>query len=179
MDPGHGWLRVLRGAALAACCLLLGLSGHWLGGATAGSTGPMLVAAALIATGSVAWAGRQRGFGQLLGATACSQAAFHVVLSLSPDSAMGTHPAVDVRMLLGHTIGSVLMAAVLACGDAAVWGLYRSLRRFVVPRLPGALPIGDRTVRIPARLTAPATVSVALLLAAATPYRGPPRTLAA
>ncbi|MGI8694619.1 MAG: hypothetical protein ACR2JK_17240 [Geodermatophilaceae bacterium] len=53
------------------------------------------------------------------------------------------------------------------------------MRRFVVPRLPDALPIDDRTVWIPARLTAPATVRVALLLAAATPYRGPPRALAA
>ncbi|MGI8694839.1 MAG: hypothetical protein ACR2JK_18380 [Geodermatophilaceae bacterium] len=92
MDPRHGWLRALRGAALAACCLLLGFSGHTFGSAGFGRTTPVLAAAALIAAGSVVWADRQRDFRQLLGAAACSQLAFHVTFSLSPDPATAGHP---------------------------------------------------------------------------------------
>lgn len=185
MNPGYGWLRLLRGALLAACCLVLGWSGHALGGASFNATAPVLAAAVLIAAGSVGLAGRQCGFGRVLGAAAWSQLVFHLTLSVSPPPAAGHagHGAVtglDVRMLLGHVAGAVLMAAVLAYGDAAAWGLYRSLRRFVVPRVVGQVVVVDRTGQVPAHLLERVGLGAAgLLLVAATPHRGPPRVAAA
>lgn len=172
---------MLRGAALAACCLLLGVSGHALGGAPLGPSVPVLVAAVFIAAGSVAWAGRQRGFGQLLGAAACSQLALHLTLSLSlsPETSMGVHAALDLRMLLGHTVGAALLAAVLARGDATVWALYRALCRFAVPRLTVAPRAPDTCPRIGSARGDGAIMRAGLRLAAATPYRGPPRVAAA
>lgn len=179
MNPGHGWLRGLRGGVLAVCCLLLGLSGHALGGAPLGLTAPVLVTGALIAAGSVACAVRQRDFGQLFAAAACSQLAFHLALSLSPEPSMGAHAAFDSRMLLAHAGGAVPLAAVLARGDAAFWALYRAARRFVLPLVASTVPVVDRTPLVGALSTAPVGVRARLLVSAATPYRGPPQECAA
>lgn len=178
MNPGRAFLRVVRGMVLATCFTMLGLAGHAGGGAAIRLGAPSLVAAVLIAAGSVAWADRQRGFGQLLGAAACTQLAFHLTLSLSPETAMAAHAAVDQQMLVGHVAGGILMTTVLARADAAVWGLYRSARRLAnFPPVVLLGPVVDRSPHIPRR--GPAGVGAGLLLATATPHRGPPRMTAA
>lgn len=185
MDPGRGWLRVLRGLALAACCVLLGMSGHAIGGATLGLTTPVVLAAVLIGAGSVAWAGRQRDFVPLLRAAGCAQVAFHLVLSLFPAPVTAgheMHPAAplpaDVRMLLGHALGAVVMAWVLARGDALVYGLYRSLRAVVVPDVRDTRPPPAAAPRLTADRADVSIRGVGLRLAAAVPRRGPPQLVA-
>lgn len=84
-------MRLIRGGLLAACCVLLGLSGHILGGGAVPAAAPALVASGLIGVAAVAWAGRQREFRQLFVAAAIAQAAFHTALSLTP--AHGAHHA--------------------------------------------------------------------------------------
>ncbi|MGI8694838.1 MAG: hypothetical protein ACR2JK_18375 [Geodermatophilaceae bacterium] len=80
-------------------------------------------------------------------------------------------------MLLGHVVGAILMAWVLARADAVVFGLCRSLHRFVVPRVCAAPHAGERTPRLSAPPKDEAITGVGLLLATATQYRGPPRTV--
>ncbi|MBA2389096.1 MAG: hypothetical protein H0V67_02465 [Geodermatophilaceae bacterium] len=131
--------------------------------------------------------------GALLAAAACAQQAFHVTLSLSPQPAVGMHGwhvaqsaagvTVDLRMLLGHVAGAILMARVLTRGDAAVWSLYRAVHRSV--RRIGVHPLGSSPVVADARprwwagVSTGAITGAGLRLAAATPYRGPPRAFAA
>lgn len=177
MEPGPGATRLLRGGLLAACCLLLGLSGHLVGGGGVPSAAPVLLGGALVAAGCVAWAGKPRGFRQLLVAAAAAQGGFHLTLSLSPAHPMAGHPLVpDLRMLAGHAAATVVMAAVLAHGERVLDALARVADRalFVVPRDPEVY----RPVQIP--ITGPdAGPATGVLVAAGCPRRGPPARTAA
>ncbi|CAN5223232.1 hypothetical protein BH20ACT5_BH20ACT5_21410 [soil metagenome] len=174
MNPGRGRLRLLRGAVLAACCVLLAISGHALGDGPVGLTAPLVVAIALVAGGSVAWADQQRGFGHLLGAAMCSQVAFHLTLSLSPEHAVGHAGAtVDVRMVLGHVAATVVMAWILAKGDAGAWALHRSLRG-LLPRIGGLPTVPASPPSMCPRRRASVENRAGLRLATARPHRGPP-----
>lgn len=177
MEPGPDATRLLRGGLLAACCLLLGLSGHLVGGGGAPSAAPVLLGGALVAAGCVAWAGRPRSVRQLLTAAAAAQGAFHLTLSLAPAHPMPGHPLIpDLRMLAGHAAATVVMVAVLAYGERVLDALARTAARalLVVPRDPE----GYRPVRVPA--TGPDdTTATGVLVAAGCPRRGPPARTAA
>lgn len=175
MDPGPGATRLLRGGLLAACCLLLGLSGHLVGGGGVPSAAPALLGGALVAAGCVAWAGRSRTFGQLVVAAAAAQGAFHLALSLSPAHAM--HPLVpDLRMLAGHAVATVVMAAVLAYGDWVLDAFGRALNR-ALPVEPGHAEVFG-TVRV-AAVEVRTITGHGVLVAVGHPRRGPPATVAA
>ena len=177
MDPGHGTMRLVRGGVLATCSVLLGLSGHLLGGGSGQVVAPTVLAGAVIGVASVAWAHRRRGFGQLMGAAVLAQVAFYGTLALaSSHGSVHHHDGMTAawsgqRMMLAHAVAAVLMAAVLAHGDAVLWSLGRMLPavvrpgRWPVPVVRGTLPPPDGGERAPRR---------ALVVAATQPHRGPP-----
>jgi len=189
MDPGRGSLRALRGGLLAACCALLGISAHVLGGGSV-DLGQTLLLTVLLATAAMALAGRRPGTGTLLVVAAVAQAAFHVVLAAAHRSAeLASHGAethqsgpLDLGaldgllpttwMTLAHAAGAVLVAVVLARGDAALFALARVARRWIcVPGRPSGVARGG--VRHPVtRVDHPRPL--ARLLTAQLRYRGPP-----
>jgi hypothetical protein len=174
-SPGQGAVRVLRGSVLAACCTLLALCGHVLGGGSVSSVLAMLVVAAPLGAAFVIWADRERGPVQMAVAGLGSQVAFHLVFALC--AGPGHQEASGLWMLTGHLLAAAVVARLLSGGEAALWSLYRALRavvvRWVIAR-PGAVrvPTAARLVDVglPARRE--------LVLARAHPRRGPPRALA-
>lgn len=175
MNPGRGWLRLLRGGVLATASVLLGLSGHLFGGGSADAAlaAPTLLVGAVVGAGAVAWAHRRRGFGQLLAAATVAQVALHVTLSLMPahhDHGAAATSSFGLSMVLGHAAASLVMAWALARGETALWALGRILfrpRRAAVAASayrPGLVPIPLPGVLVPAGLR----------VATAHPHRGPP-----
>lgn len=173
MDPEHATMRLVRGGLLALCCVLLGMSGHTLGGGTSPAAVPALIASALIGGAAVAWAGRRRDFGPLLLAAAEGQVLFHLILTSAPTGM--SHHGLSLRMLAAHAVATVVMAAVLARGEAVLDALYRSLRQFVLLPGPGPVLVVTTPPRLSVRPPEPSDGEVGLRFAAATPYRGPPR----
>lgn len=174
MEPGRGGLRALRGGLLAVSCSLLGISAHLLGGGSL-ALGPTLLAALLAALGAVGLAGRRRGARTLFLAAAVVQAGFHVALSGGHD--MAAHAAPDgslpgLWMTAAHAVGTVLVAVVLARGDAALFAMGRLAGRWRAGRVSPPLmpaPVVAASVRpsVPRR-------PLALFLTAQLRYRGPP-----
>jgi hypothetical protein len=174
-SPGLGAVRVLRGSALAACCTLLALCGHVLGGGSVSSVLAMLVVAAPLGAAFVIWADRERGPVEMAVAGLGSQVAFHLVFSLC--AGPGHPEANSLWMLSGHLLAAVVMATLLSSGEAALWSLYRALHAVVVRWVLGR----PTAVRVPtaARLIdAGLPARRELVLARAHPRRGPPRALA-
>jgi hypothetical protein len=174
MDAGQGTMRLLRGGLLAACCVLLGLSGHTLGGGSVPAAAPALVASALIGLAAVAWAGRRRDFRALLWAAALAQAAFHTALSLAPTH--NQQHGLVLRMLAGHAAATVVMAAALARGEAVLEACARAAGYLGVPDPP--VLISSRPVLRP-RPVRRMVAAAGVLLATAHPRRGPPVAAAA
>ena len=166
---------MLRGSAFAACCTLLALCGHVLGGGSVSSVLAMLVVAAPIGAAFVIWADRERGPVEMAVAGLGSQVAFHLVFSLC--TGPGHQDATGLWMLTGHLVAAVVVTRLLAGGEAALWALYRALVAVVVRCVMGRPAV----VHVP---TAARLVDAALpargelLLARAHPRRGPPRPLA-
>lgn len=164
-------MRLLRGGLLAVCGVLLGISGHLLGGGGLPSTAPATVAVALIGAAAVAWAGRRRTFRQLVVASVLAQGAFHTVLSLGPGH--GPIHGLDARMLVAHAVATLVTAAVLAYGERALAALGRTLYRRTV--IQGPLAVGAPT-RLPGgRFAIPPDTTLRVVL----PRRGPPVAVAA
>ena len=166
---------MLRGSALAACCTLLALCGHVLGGGSVSSVLAMLVVAAPLGAAFVIWADRERGPVEMAVAGLGSQAAFHVVFSLC--SGPGHQDANGLWMLTGHLVAAVVVARLLAGGEAALWALYRALSTVVVRWLTGRPVVGHVPAAAPLAEAA-LPVRRELVVARAHPRRGPPRALA-
>jgi hypothetical protein len=171
---------VLRGGALALCCVLLALAGHVLGGGSGSSVLPLLVVGAPLAAAFAVWADRQRGLRELTVAALCSQPAFHVVFLLCGANGVLPHSRRwNGAMVLGHGLAALAIAWVLSRGEAALWSLYRVLHRVVRVVLLRARDLDLGPVRVAAVAVVPARCGVGLLLASALGRRGPPRPLAA
>jgi hypothetical protein len=177
ISPGQGAVRVLRGSALAACCTLLALSGHVLGGGSVGSVLAMLVVAAPLGGAFVVWADRQRGPVELAAAGLVSQLAFHLVFALCGGATSHGRPDAG-WMVAGHVLAAVVAAWLLSGGERALWGLYRALTgvvvRRVVPRSVSVRGTGASHLFD----AAPAVRAAGAEVARAHPRRGPPQALA-
>src|SRR5215218_8099113 len=168
-------MRVLRGSVLAACCTLLALCGHVLGGGSVSSVLAMLVVAAPLGAAFVIWADRQRGPVEMAVAGLGSQLAFHLVFSLC--AGPGHQGTSSVWMLTGHLLAAVVVARLLSGGEAALWALFRALHALVVrcgTGRPGAVRVPTAARLVEAALPARGE----LVVARAHPRRGPPRPLA-
>jgi hypothetical protein len=171
---------VARGALLALCCTALALSGHVLGGGQVVAVLPMLAVAGPIGAAFVVWADRQRDPLELAAAAAGSQVAFHVVFSLCGGTGLPGHATrAGVEMAAGHLVAGVAMTWVLSRGEAALWGLYRALSGVVRLWFLPQPVVASRSSRPPAEAVSPQGCGAGLVLAAAHPRRGPPRSLAA
>ena len=108
--------------ALGAASSGLALAGHLSGG---GHAEP--VSAALLAAGAClaayGWLARERGLTAILTAVVAVQAGGHLLFSVG-------HPhAADSRILLGHLVSAVVLAAFLRWGEARVFAAAR--RRYL------------------------------------------------
>ena len=139
--------------------------------------GRTLLLAALVVAAAIASAGRRRGILALFSTAALVQVGFHVVLSaghspLAHGAATPSGVLPGAWMIAAHAVGAVFVAAVLARGDATIFGLARLARRWVLMPPPPS--------RLTPRRAGPAVDGVshrrpgALLLAAQLRYRGPP-----
>ncbi|HST80738.1 MAG TPA: hypothetical protein VLL08_03230 [Kineosporiaceae bacterium] len=163
MTPGTGLLRLTRTAFFAVSAVGLASAAHLATrGHLPGSTALLAVPAVMLVINRLA-AGRRGPIGLFLG-MAATQAVLHLAFMVtstaatcSPSVAMNDmamtghrHLAVEcassgyggadsqfwpsVSMLLAHLLAALLLALVLARGEAAVWALASGLRfRFVLP----------------------------------------------
>jgi hypothetical protein len=177
--PGRGLLRVARGGFLAACCAMLALAGHVVGGGGVPKPYALVAVAVLTGAGFCVLADRQRSFRQVFAGAVAAQVAFHSAFSLAGsggDHAPGGAPEMgvgaSVAMVGGHLLAAACTAGLLTHGDAVLWALVSLLALVRMPPL-GALPAVTRpssAVPCPPYLRPPGSV----LSARVHPRRGPP-----
>ncbi|WP_157695226.1 hypothetical protein [Nakamurella panacisegetis] len=165
--------RLLRSAAFALVATQIAAFGHMVGGGGAPDPAILVIGAGSIGALVTGLTQRQRSFSSILGVMVAAQLAFHLLFTLDVHSMAGHSflPDDPARMLVFHAVAAALSAVVLATGDAALFGLFRALRRAVTLRAP-ALAAGRplwtaRSADVPARRPAGALLSVS-------PRRGPP-----
>ncbi|MGK5554942.1 hypothetical protein ACSNOI_25320 [Actinomadura kijaniata] len=183
-DPGAAVPRCARGAFLAAVCTLVALVGHVLGGEGGCCVPPLpavLLTGGVVGTLSTALARRALTFGRTLTVVGWSQLAFHLAFSVAAAGPAhhappaGAVPATGFGpdMIAGHAVAAVVVAAVLARADAALWWLCGVVLAVVLPWLtprPAAPAPAPWTVV----LSAERTPRRGVLLARAVRRRGPP-----
>jgi hypothetical protein len=199
-----GLPRVVRGLVSWAC-VLVSMSGHVLAGEPPAATSTLVLAVAVLAVLCVAASRWRWTFWRLLAVTAASEPGFHVVFELG-GPADGHHAAAgragmppreagtgfsgwtgaavhavqelvgDPTMLAGHAGAAVILAVLLARGEAWAWALVDLvtcsstrclallLAARVLPPAPGLPRPGTPAPRAPR----------AVLLLGADPRRGPP-----
>ena len=153
---------------LGAASSGLALAGHMSGGGHVEPVSAALLVAG-VSLGTYGWLQRERGIAAILAAVIAVQAGGHLLFSV------GHAHAADSRMVLGHLVASVVLAAFLRWGEARVFAAAR--RRYLqwavavrcaMAGLPGA-PVW-RPVPVPALADPPAGRR-----GSRPPGRGPPR----
>ena len=163
MSPARAPLaerRLVDGTALAALVLL----GHALGGGTTGLRGLALLALAVVGVAALARLVPQRSTGADLALLLVAQAGGHLALALGDGGA--TAHASPARMLGGHALATVLVAALASHGRTSWAGARRTLTRILVrwrvrvaalPAVPASTCRHDdspRPARVPPRTAA-------------------------
>ena len=184
-------MRGARAAFLSSVVLSLAVCGHVLGGGDWPSAGA-LGGASLIATAMAGVLTRvQLRMGRLVGALALGQISVHQLLSLTTghgtighDHAVMTAAgmpggsaamaadtgALDLRMLTGHAVATVVAAAVVGYGERILWLVWAAIRPRLVA-VPAAQWVCRQRRLVPRALRAIPTLVFVLT---ASP-RGPPR----
>ena len=174
--PTSNRWRLLRAVAFAAIATQLAALGHLAGGGGSPDAAVLLAGGATIGAIATGLTGRRRGWSSIFGVLLACQIAFHLLFCVDVHAmAGGAHPLLPTdpfRMVTFHLIAAALSALVLARGDAALFGLFTALRRFV---LMGCRPI---VVDLPpqwiSRSARPSSPRPAGVLLSASPRRGPP-----
>jgi len=181
--------RVLRSAAFAAVATSLAAVGHILGGGDLPDVAMLVPGAGTIGLVCTGLAFRRGTLPAIIGLMAGCQLAFHLLFGAGMHASQhpsvgagwtgamhrttGTGPwSVSVAMVGFHVVAGVLSAAVLAKGEAALFGLFAALRRIVRPvkvTFPVHLP-PRWTASFPAVLPRRPTGT----LLTTSPRRGPP-----
>lgn len=161
-------LRLVRAAAVVLCVVGVSLVGH----VAAGGDVPGMLTLTGTATAVAVYAGaltRNRlSLGELIVAIGAGQVLLHMAFMTS-----GGDHAGGLAMLTGHVIATVVLALVLARGEAAVWALWCWLRpRLSVPRAESGTPV-DHAECLAA--TAAARVQITWV-GTSMSWRGPPST---
>ncbi|HNQ07915.1 MAG TPA: hypothetical protein PKH97_12115 [Tetrasphaera sp.] len=171
IQPGTPGPRLVRATAISVAAVALAALAH--AGIAGMPIPPLAGALALLLTSPIAYAVavRRIGFAGLTGCLALGQAISHVVFTAAHATAgAGMHStsagtvlgarhlghsgsgaaltameAPTGRMLLGHLLATLLLAAALAWGERLLWGARRLL-----PRLPGSPRLGHEVARLPA-----------------------------
>ncbi len=165
--------RALRSAVFSAAATGLAALGHLAGGG--GSPDPAVLVIGALTVGAVTTGVTRRrcGWPVAFGLLLACQLAFHLLFSVDVHAMPGSTPLADgARMLLFHLVAAAVTSFLLARGDAALFGLFGSLRRtvrLVLAALPVDLPPGWT----PAFAAATAPRPTGALLARS-PRRGPP-----
>lgn len=174
--PGRGGARVARGLTLAVSCLLLSAAAHATAGGGAPGLEPALMGAGVLSVVCVAAADRRRSFAGILGVVAVSQPVLHVLLALSHEPAATAAVVPDRGMVLAHVVAGLIVAALLAVAEAAVWAMAALSSTYLLRlprRLVGGLPAVPTS--LPARPgPAPARPPHGVLLCRSVTRRGPP-----
>ena len=165
--------RLFRSAAFALIATQIAAFGHMVGGGEAPDPAVLVIGAGTIGAMVTGLTRRQRSFSSIFGVMAAAQLAFHLLFTVDVHSMAGHSflPADPRRMLVFHLVAAAASAVILATGDAALFGLFRALRRAVTltpPALLAAAPLWTaRSADVPRRRPAGALLSVS-------PRRGPP-----
>lgn len=161
-------LRVVRASTVALCVVGVSLAGHIAAGGDVPGVLTLVGTAAAVALYAGALTRNQLSIGELVGGIGAGQVLLHMAFMTSG----GAH-AGGAAMLAGHAIATVVLALVLARGEAAAWALWCWLRpRIVVPRTEPGAPV-DRVECLAA--TASARVRITWL-GTSLSLRGPPAT---
>ena len=127
--------RLLRSAAFALVAAQLAAFGHMVGGGEAPDPAILLIGAATIGAIGTGLTRRQRSAVVIFPVMLVCQVAFHLLFTVDVHAMPGAQmflPADLGRMLIFHVVAAAASAVVLATGDAAIFGLYRALRRAVL-----------------------------------------------
>jgi hypothetical protein len=197
VSPAHGALGLVRASVLGACCLLLALTGHVLGGGQAPSPLALLVLAVPVGCLSVLMTGGRAGpyrIGLTLGLTQVGlHEAFmllaqpHCTLDAATSAGLAGHghaamhatarcaPAMPMAsatpaMVAAHTAAAVATGLLLWHGERLLW----SVVAWVTVRLPAALRPPPATGTRPVAHAAVRSTARPLLLAGGGGRRGPP-----
>ena len=174
--PTSNRWRLFRAVAFAAIATQLAALGHLAGGGGTPDAAVLLVGGATIGAIATGLTSRRRGWSSIFGVLLACELAFHLLFSVDMHAmARGAHPLVPVdefRMLTFHLLAAAVSALVMARGDAALFGLFATLRRFVL--------LGNRAIVVDlpphwiSRDAGPSSPRPAGVLLSASPRRGPP-----
>ena len=169
MQPASGPWRVVRALVVAAACVGITLSAHLLAGGMDVPPRSLLLLYGAVGALTYALSGRRWTFGRLVVALGAAQVVLHPAFDLLAGGTMGS---MGTTMLAAHGVAALVLAAVMARGDAVLWrtaqvvaALLRpllALLRLLVPVQPDAVlpacPAPAPDLRVPAGLIgAPST----------------------
>lgn len=162
MQPATGPLRALRALLVAAACLAVSLIGHAAAGGMVPSDRLLGIAWAVLAIVAYLLSGRRWTLGRLLVVLGGAQTVLHPVFEYgaAPMHAAATEPmCAALTMILAHLLAAVVLAVVLARGDAALWRLSTAVSSLLVPLaciLPRTALCAATRAPAPARCPQPA-----------------------
>jgi hypothetical protein len=173
---GQPLIRGLRALVFAAACAAVTAALHVIAGGSPIGSGTVTAAVAVLTPLAYAIGGRQRGAGALTAACALAQSGLHAWFILASGHAQ--HLVPGPSMLMAHALAMGVTAVWLARGDAALTVFLELLVIAFAPALRLRLLETAGPV-LPPRRIAPSPEGVRpqlLLLAAAVPRRGPPKS---
>jgi hypothetical protein len=174
--PTSNRWRRFRAVTFAAIATQLAALGHLAGGGGTPDAAVLLVGGATIGAIATGLTSRRRGWSSIFGVLLACQLAFHLLFSVDVHAmAGGAHPVLpvdDLLMLSFHLLAAAVSALVLARGEAALFGLFAALRRFVL--LGSRAIVVDLPPQWVSRGAGPSSPRPAGVLLSASPRRGPP-----
>jgi hypothetical protein len=169
-------VRVGRGLALSAACLVIPAVAHVVAGGGAPVAGAFLFGAALLSVACVALADRRISAGLIAVMVFASQPVLHVLLHMSAHSHHGIGPSVSAGMVVAHAIAAAALTILLAGAESVVWSVAALSSTILLRRVravlgaippPPVLELGLPPSSAPIR---PYVLSVTRTA----PHRGPP-----
>jgi len=145
--------RAVRGGVVGVATGALAVVAHVEATGSPPDVGLIALPVLLLAVTAAALAGRERGPAQILGLVGAGQVAMHALLSLPvPHDHSARTSDSGALMVLGHVLATLVVVAVLACAERAVFA--------VTAALASALPrkLAPAAVSGPPRTVSPATV---------------------
>jgi len=183
-----GW-RHLRAAVVAATVVALSAAGHVLGGGHRPHPVALLLLTAVAMVPAYVGGRVQLRYGTLVALLGIGQVVVHHVLAGAGSPTPSTHhvheaattasaaasPGTDT-MLAGHALATLVVAALLAHGDAVLWRVWRWLCSTLAVRRPVVVPAFDRLPRLVS--TDPFALCRSADVRRTSPPRAPPPTAA-
>lgn len=164
MQPASAPCRLVRAFVVAAVCVGCMLSAHVLAGGMVVPARSLLLVYGAVGAVTYGLSGRRWTFGRLLVALGAAQVVLHPTFDLLAGGApMGS---TDDTMLAAHGVAALVLAAVMARGDAVLWRTAQVVAALLRPlmarlRIPGpvaadailpACPTPVPDLRVPAGL---------------------------